>query len=485
MRTDIDGETAATLNIPDAEGTAFGALHGLFLRSVVTLTDNLGGTQVFTTGATTTAVGMNLDVSGSPVGVTFLTGPGTNDVMTGSDFNDVLFGLLGNDEIFGGAGDDRLMGGGGDDLLDGGAGTDTAHFSVALNDFENIALVPGTSDISIFNDGAAGASTDTLRGIEVLRFGAANFAVVIDGNVGGSTHNGGDGSQALFGGAGNDTLLGALGDDIIIGGAGNDNVRGGNGNDWFFQTGATDGRDMVRGGDDTGIDTYVLSGVAGAEAFGIFTRNAFLTANPGAVLNGVTEIVVTRNGTVIAELDGIEEIKVNSLLTTNENGNGIVDGGLVDGDTVTIVGDFTQTDLDYNTIRVTGSNASDTVDISGLQSDHRLVFTTNGGADAIVGAVRTQDIINGAVNDLRTTEATTFGAQDGLDAMVGRSVQAAMIGGSSDGGMPHGRTMIEMDPIVSLDTVETAPVAPVFVNDAPVDLGGGDQRSILTDYPVS
>ena len=47
------------------------------------------------------------------------------------------------------------------------------------------------------------------------------------------------------------------------------------------------------------------------------------------------------------------------------------------------------------------------------------------------------------------------------------------------------RTMIEMDQIFPLDTVETGPVAPVFVNDAPVDLGGGDQRSILTDYPVS
>jgi hypothetical protein len=42
--------------------------------------------------------------------------------------------------------------------------------------------------------------------------------------------------------------------------------------------------------------------------------------------------------------------------------------------------------------------------------------------------------------------------------------------------------MIEMDQIFPLDTVETGPVEPVFVNDAPVDL---TERQVITDYLVS
>src|SRR3546814_9874112 len=39
---------------------------------------------------------------------------------------------------------------------------------------------------------------------------------------------------------------------------------------------------------------------------------------------------------------------------------------------------------------------SDTVDISGLNSDHRLVFNTGGGADRFIGDSRPQDIVNSA-----------------------------------------------------------------------------------------
>jgi hypothetical protein len=122
------------------------------------------------------------------------------------------------------------------------------------------------------------------------------------------------------------------------------------------------------------------------------------------------------------------------------------------------------------------------VNISGLESDHRIVFTANGGSDTVVGSVRQQDTIVGSVNDLRTTGGTTFGSQDGLDAMVGGSVMSALIAGSDAGEVSRGRTMIEMDQIFPLDTVETGPVEPVFVNDAPVDL---TERQVITDYLVS
>jgi len=207
--------------------------------------------------------------------------------------------------------------------------------------------------------------------------------------------------------------------------------------------------------------------------------------------------VITRNGTnnasVIAELDNIEEIMVNSLLTTADNGNNAAapDQGTSDGDTINVFGNFAapNTSLLYNTITINGSSANDTVNISGLESDHRIVFTANGGQDTVLGSVRQQDTINGAVNDLRTTGsvtgATTFGAQDGLNAMVGGSVQNALLGGSAGGEVSRGRTMIEMDDLMPLDLVDTGAVVPMFVPDAPIDLASGDHRSILTDYPVS
>ena len=52
------------------------------------------------------------------------------------------------------------------------------------------------------------------------------------------------------------------------------------------------------------------------------------------------------------------------------------------------------TSLAYNTITVNGGTGNDTVDISGLTSDHRVVLNTGGGTDDIIGGDRPQDVIN-------------------------------------------------------------------------------------------
>jgi hypothetical protein len=166
------------------------------------------------------------------------------------------------------------------------------------------------------------------------------------------------------------------------------------------QTGATGGRDRVDGGD--GVDTYQLNGVAGAEAFTILTRAAAASAGITGLL-ATTEIVVTRGGinnaSVIAELDNIEEIVVNTTTVTANDGGGLT-GGPADGDTVSVVGDFTTTSLDYSTITVNAGSANDIVDISRLSSDHRLVFNGGGGNDQVVGALRPQDSVDFAVGAL-------------------------------------------------------------------------------------
>jgi Ca2+-binding RTX toxin-like protein len=239
---------------------------------------------------------------------------------------------------------------------------------------------------------------------------------------GADTLNGNGGNDILNGSGGTDTINGGAGNDSIIGGAGNDVVNGGADSDTIIQT-STNGRDRVDGGTtgaspvDTSVDTYQLNGVTGAEVFRIYTRAAALSG-PTAIsgltagqLNANTEIVITRTtggavtaASIIAELDNIEEINVNTLGVTANNSNGGLDGGPTGGDTVQIIGNFgtatnPTTSLNFNTITIDGNAGDGIVDISALTSAHRIVFRSNGGNDTIIGNLRPQDVIelpNGA-----------------------------------------------------------------------------------------
>jgi Ca2+-binding RTX toxin-like protein len=278
-------------------------------------------------------------------------------------------------QITGNSGANILRGAGGADTLNGAGGTDTAAFDQAASSY---ALDHSGSAV-IVSDLVNGEGTDTLTAIENLSFAGANYAIV-SGTAAVNTINGGAGSQAIFALGGNDIINGGAGNDIIVAGIGNDAIT---------LASDTGGRDFIDGG--AGEDTFTLATATGAEAFVIYTRAAALQALSGLTLNLNTEIVVTRNGQVIAELDNIEEIVVSSLRVTSPIG---ANGGTVAGDTIQVVGDFNQTSLNFNTITIDGTQANDVVDISALESAHRIVFTSNGGQDTVVGALRPQDIVN-------------------------------------------------------------------------------------------
>lgn len=223
----------------------------------------------------------------------------------------------------------------------------------------------------------------------------------INGNGGNDLLNGNGGNDTINGGAGNDTINGGDGNDAINGGAGDDVIDAGAGTDTITQT-STDGRDRVNGG--SGTDTYVLNGSAGAETFRIYAvagaQNvaiaAALSAALGVSFAAATEIAITRTvggvETLMAELDNIEEIRVNTLNVTANNGGGL-DTGVNGGDTIQVVGNFNPTSLNFSTITIDGVEGDDTVDITALASQHRIVFRSNGGNDTIVGPVRPQDVI--------------------------------------------------------------------------------------------
>jgi Calx-beta domain/RTX calcium-binding nonapeptide repeat (4 copies) len=259
---------------------------------------------------------------------------------------------------------------------------------------ETFTLRTGSNSVLL---GANGS--DTING-------SANDNVMY-GSGGNDTLNGLGGDDTLFGQFGNDTLNGGFGNDTLNGGVGADTINGGDGDDLIVQ-GSIDGRDFVDGG--VGSDTFQLNGTAAAETFRIYTRVAALAAGITG-LNANTEIVITRNGTnnasIVAELDNIEEITVNTLNTTANDGNGVVNSGLNGGDTISVFGDFTQTSLNYSTITINGGTGNDTVDISALTSAHRIVFTTSGGTDTVVGALRPQDVVNGSLSSTSNAAIST------------------------------------------------------------------------------
>ncbi len=404
---DIAGATNATFTPQDLPLTAAGAQAGLQLRAVVSFTDGGGTPETLISQPT------------APVGQTWNGLPLTNNTFNGTAGADNATGVNplivgGNDLLNGNDGDDTLSGAGGNDTLNGGNGLDR--------------LVGGT-------------------GNDLLSGGA-------DGDV-------------LLGGAGNDVLNGDDGDDRLNGGTGNDTVNGGAGDDliiWNFDGATSGGRDLIDGGADT--DTFQVDGNGSTETFRIYTRDAAIAAGMTG-LNANTEIVITRNGTtnasIIAELDNIEELMVNTLNVSSPGGAA---GGAAGADTVIVIGDFTTTSLDFNTITINGTPGDDVVDISTLVSQHRIVFRGAGGNDLIVGTVRPQDVIEMPAGVDPASAVVTTDA-DGMTTV-------SSAGGSTRFYAPNGMPGLIAHGAVVEDTWDGEQLASTGGDEAPADEPGGE-----------
>jgi len=111
-----------------------------------------------------------------------ITRSGTSgaDLLTGNEGNDTLLGLAGNDTLVGGNGDDRL---------EGGAGIDTAVYSYPASSYSmKLSAQPATITYSgpitqIFPPPPT-EGTDTLVGVERLKFSDKSLALDIEGNAG-------------------------------------------------------------------------------------------------------------------------------------------------------------------------------------------------------------------------------------------------------------------------------------------------------------
>jgi Ca2+-binding RTX toxin-like protein len=411
----------------------------------ISVTDTTTGTRVETF---TIRTGTNSVLFGANGRDTITAANAGDHIIYASAANDTLTGSTGNDTLFGQAGDDTLVGGAGNDRLDGGSGTDIASYTGAATNF---SFTTGTAntDITVI-DNTSAAGTDTIAGgtVETLRFNNVSYTVV-NGTQGANANlngaNGASGSQAIFGFDGNDTINGGTGNDIINGGAGDDTIT---------QYVSTGGRDFVDGGSNTAVgDRFVINGDATAEAFVIYSATAAGTANITG-LNANTEIVVTRNGSVVAELDNIEEITINS-------GAG--------NDTISIVGSFDATSLFLQTITVDGGIGNDTVNAAGFTSAHRVVL--NNG-EALVGS-RAQDVFNQTITGTTGNDVLTGGAgNDTITGNIGRDVLTGGAGADTfifrayfESGIVEARRDLITDFVSGIDKLDFSHMDAILAND--------------------
>ncbi|WP_264048359.1 peroxidase family protein [Methylobacterium flocculans] len=433
-----------------------GGQVGEVLRARVEFTDGAGHQEELFT-MPTGIVGDNWDAI--PFLANTFNGTAGDDIADGTSgvfglgASDTLNGNGGYDILNGAGGSDTLNGGAGDDRLDGGAGTDVAVFSGGVGNF---ALGSGGTTNLVVTDLTGAEGSDTLSTIETLRFAGTN-SLVVAGTTGNNVNlngaTGAAGSQAVFGFAGTDRLNGGGGSDLLVGGQGADTIQGDAGSDTIYWS-AGDGRDLVNG-DTTaenivgGIDTLKIIGDTSAETYRVYSRTSAFEAGI-ADLDANTEIVITRNGTsnesIIAELNNIEEIFI---------------GGRGGNDTFMPIGDFSGTSLLTSTITLEGSADDDTVDISSLASDHRVVFRTHGGDDRLIGPLRSQDLIELQEGTAPIDYAVTADATNGITRMTkdGHSISF-----SSTGGLPKfgsGRRQDSADQFDDEHEVETGPSEPV------------------------
>ncbi|MGO4678194.1 calcium-binding protein, partial [Bosea sp. 2YAB26] len=268
-----------------------------------------------------------IEAAGAAGGIDTVTGAVNLDLALYANVENVTLTGTANVNATGNTGDNILTGNAGNNALTGGAGTDTAVFTGSVLDHTLTTTNAGVLTITSDADGR-----DTLTTIEKVQFGATAYTTQL-GTAAGTTITGSAGNDLIFGLGGNDTINAGTGDDAIV-----------------WRVG--DGRDVVNGGANGTVgDAFSITGDNSDEVFSIYSRFEWLkvAGNLASDLNANTDIVITRNGTgtasVVAELDQIEEISINT------------GGG---NDSVLVVGNLTPSDLRFNTITVNSGTGDDT-----------------------------------------------------------------------------------------------------------------------------
>ena len=254
-----------------------------------------------------------------------------------------------------------------------------------------------------------GDGTDRLTNVEILRFADQEIDLRTNppgnGIITGTPQN-----DEITGTPGTDVIFGAGGDDEINGGLGNDVIFGENGNDNIVWDAPNGDYDIVSGGANrdgvTDIDMVTINSDGTESAITMYTVAAWADAGGAAPLDPQSEIIITRTvdgvETAIMEIRGIEEVTFNGV-------QGI--------DSITAVGDFSQTSITPNTIFVNGTAGAEVIDFAGFLSNQRVVLNAGDGDDVITGGAG-NDLLSGGAGDDELT-LSVGGGNDVVDGGAG------------------------------------------------------------------
>ncbi|MEO5337842.1 MAG: Ig-like domain-containing protein [Magnetospirillum sp. WYHS-4] len=380
-------------------------------------------------------------------GVENVLGSTHDDVISGNAAANVLIGSGGDDVLTGGAGDDLLVGDnlalagfvGSEDLIHldmtAAAGSDTATFTGNLKDYT--LVVDAAAGTVTVTDTLGRDGTDTLVGIENLRFADGTFTVqqaldslgaVIDGGAGDDVIAGGAGDDVIAGGAGDDVIEGGAGDDVIEGGAGDDTIDGGTGSDTI--DGGTGGDtiygseqgDVLAGGDDA--DT--IYGNAGNDSIEGGGGDDFIDGGTGAdsIDGGAGSDVIlgSEEGDVLKGGDDADTIYGNA-------GNDIIEGG--GGDDTMFGGDGDDVlDGGAGSDVIDGGSGSDKAVFAGALADYVVTVDAATGEAMVAGADGT-DVLSG-VEYLQFSDGTFSVAEAADRTASAPTLEVAAASGAED-----------------------------------------------------
>jgi|GEM_PF-4992154 len=221
----------------------------------------------------------------------------------------------------------------------------------------------------------------------------------------------------------NNIVQGTADADVLVSESGRTLIYGGEGTD-SIEYNVGDGYDYISGGD--GADVLTVNATTGSNL--LIEDAATYNSRTGLSVES-NLIMLTVDGSVAAEIEGIEQLNLNADAT----------------DSITISGDFTQSDLVVNGLIINSVVTDVDVDASLISSNHGIQFngtsgstTTIGGQgdDVFEGGGDADSLAGGAGNDL-----FNYNVGEGFDFI--------------DGGVDQD-TLVFESPGLSVVLVETA-----------------------------
>ena len=349
--------------------------------------------------------------------------------------------------------------GGGEDEDEGGGGED--------DDGETVVVEQDTTD----DDGGVGMEMDETGDDNM------DGPDPQEGTPGPDNFPGSEGPDTFAGGAGDDSISGQGGDDQLSGGDDDDEISGGPGQDSISGDGGNDAID----GDEEADN---IDGGPGNDqiTFNVGDGNDNIDGGPGDDLlialgsENVDNFVVTGDGGPDLSLSvGDDNLTVAAVENIQIQGSG-------SDDDLTVEGNFDGSGLNVATIIFAGEEGDDTLDASGITSDHRVAAFGGGGNDSLIGSPN-DDILLGdggddSVDAGAGDDQIFFTLGDGTDNIDGGDDTDIVIvegtGGADDfiltGSAEEPLTLTEGDDQLTVTGVE----------DIQIQGGGGDDDLTVT-----